>query len=84
MSEADSKHKSQQRLTVDQDTICERVHGPDIGRPVSVAKTSREREESLQDLWNLLIVDKGSECESCDDTDAQTKLDAVENLNVED
>lgn len=82
-SEAILTHVSQQRLTVDQDTIRERVHGPDVGRPVSVTKTSREWEQSLQDLRDLLIVDEGSERKTCDKSNAQAKLDAVEELYVE-
>jgi hypothetical protein len=47
-----------------------------------VAEASREREQPFQDLRNLFIVDERPECKACDDTNAQAKLDAVEDLDV--
>lgn len=71
-------------LTVDQNTIREGVHGPDIRCPVSVAEASREREQSLQDLWHLFVIHEWSECKASNYADAQTQLDTVGKLDVKD
>jgi hypothetical protein len=75
---------SQPRLTVDQYTVRERVHSPDIWCPVSMAKASREWEKSLQDLWYLVVVHEWSECKSGNHTDAHAQFDAVEDLDIKD
>ena len=84
MSEEVLEKISNERLTIDQHAIRERVHSPDIGCPVSVAKASREREQSLQDLRHLFVVHEWSKCKASNNADAQTKLDAVEELNMKD
>ena len=75
---------SSKRLTVNQNTIREGVHGPDVWCPVSVAEASREREQSLQDLWNLFVIHEWSECKASNYADAQTQLDTVGKLDVKD
>ena len=76
--------KVSNELTIDQHPVRERVHGPDVGCPVSVAEASREREQSLQDLWHLFVVHEWSKCKASNNADAQTELDAVEELNMKD
>lgn len=49
-----------------------------------MAETSREREESLENLRDLLIVNERSESKASHNDDAESKLDAVEELDVKD
>jgi len=49
-----------------------------------VAKTSCEWEQSLQHLRDLFVIHERTERETCDDGDAQSEFDAVEELNVKD
>lgn len=49
-----------------------------------MAKTSREWEQSLEDLWNLFVVHEWSKGKTSDNSYAQTELDAVEELDMED
>ena len=84
MSDPILKEISNGRLTINQHAIREGVHCPDIWCPVSVAKAPREREQSLQDLWHLFVVHEWSKCKASNNADAQTELDAVEELNMKD
>lgn len=71
-------------LTVYQHSVGERVHCPNIRCPICMAETSREREESLENLRDLLIVNERSESKASHNNDAESKLDAVEELDVKD
>lgn len=71
------------QLTVDQDSVSERVHCPNVRRPICVTKSSGKWEKSTEDLWNLLKIHERAECQSKDCNDTAAKLDAVEELNVE-
>lgn len=48
-----------------------------------MAEASREWEKSLEHLWNLLVVHKRTESQTCHDRNAQSELDAVEELHME-
>jgi len=73
-----------ERHTVDEHSVRERVHRPDVGRPVRVAQAPREGKQSAQDLRYLVFDGEGAKSDSQDGTDAATKLDAVEELDPED
>ena len=60
----------QRWLTVNQHTVGERVHGPDIWRPVGVTESSREWEQPLEHLRDLLVVHERTESETRDDCNA--------------
>lgn len=53
--------------TKEYNPICEGVHGPDIGSPISMAQPTCKREESLQQLIKLLPVYERAESYSKDD-----------------
>lgn len=83
LSERILKKISNGNLTIYQHAVREGVHGPDIWCPVSVAKASREWEQSLQDLRHLFVVQEWSKCNASNRADAQTQLDAVGELDME-
>ena len=64
--------------TVNEHSVSERVHCPDIWSPVSMAKTARKWEQALEDLLELSPKSKWPKCtcEHCNKAHAQ--LDAVE------
>lgn len=49
-----------------------------------MAKSSREREQPLQHLRNLFVVYERTKGEASNDCNAESKFDAVENLNIKD
>lgn len=50
-----------EELTNDEDPIDKGKHGPDIWSPIGMTKTTREGEESFQQLLRLTMVHKGSQ-----------------------
>jgi hypothetical protein len=48
-----------------------------------VTQPAREREQSAEDLWQLLIVGERTESQRSHENDAGSKLDAIGELNGE-
>lgn len=74
-------HTQGRERTVDEHSVGERVHGPNIGSPVCVAKSTRKRKEAFEHLLKLSHKRKGSKGTSkhCDDT--YTQLNTVDKAN---
>ncbi len=68
----------------DQHAVHERVHGPDVGRPVGVAEPAREGEQTAEDLRDLALERERAERGAEDGRDARAQLEAVEELDAED
>lgn len=65
------------KLTWNQGPVSERVHGPNVGRPVCMAQPTRKGEKSVLQLKNLPPLYEGSECDRKDTDHTDTQLDDV-------
>lgn len=72
-------------LTINQDSIGERVHRPDVGCPICVAQTAGKRKQAREDLWDLVDTMKSERSESKhdDERDSTTEFQTVEELYVD-
>lgn len=70
-------NEKKKRHTWDQGSVGERVHGPDVRCPVSVAQPSREREKSVLQLEQLAPLDERSKSNGKHAEHTNTELDDV-------
>ena len=68
----------------DHDSVHEGVQSPNVGSPVRMAQTSREGEQTAEDLRDLVLERKGPERSHENGDDSTAKLDAVDELDPED
>jgi hypothetical protein len=64
-------------LTIDEHSVRQGVHGPNIGGPVGVAESPREWKESAEQLRDLSPSREWPECSSEDGSYANAEFDAV-------
>lgn len=68
---------------MNQYSVGERVHRPDIWCPISMAQPSGKGEEPAQQLFHLSPIDKGAERARKYSDDREAKLDAVAESDCE-
>jgi hypothetical protein len=69
--------------TENQETVRKGIHGPQVGSPVGMAETSRERKESAQNLRNLTFGGERAKGNPEYSEDTSAEFDTVEELDTE-
>lgn len=76
--------KSDPVRTIDQKSVGEGIHRPDVRCPICMAQSSRKGEKSAQNLRQLVPECEGAERSAKDSCNATAQFDAVEPLDAED